>query len=313
MLRYVIRRILYAIPILLGVTAVTFLLFYATVTPVQMARHNLTAKNPSKEQIDQWIKQHGYDKPLGNQFKTYVTDLFTFRFGQSDATGEPISDRIKRSVIPSLQISGLVFVGSLITDIFFAVYFAYYRNTYIDNWGRFLCVVGMSVTYILYIIGGQYVFGKLLHLSPIAGYHDGPSSWKFTMLPAIVGIINGFGGGVRLYRTFILEEIGQDYVRTARAKGVGEAAILFKHVLKNAAIPILTSVVITIPLLITGNLLLESFFGIPGMGGITVDAINGQDFATVRATTFLFTILYIVGAILTDISYALVDPRVRLE
>jgi peptide/nickel transport system permease protein len=310
---YVIRRLLYSVPILLGVTLVTFFLFYMTATPAQMARRNLSAKNPSPAQINTWISQHGYDKPKPVQFGHYVYSLFTFHFGKSDATGESIGDRIRSGIGPSLQIQLLVFIGALITDLFFAVYFAYYRNTYIDNWGRFVCVLMMSITYVVYIISGQFVFGKLLRLSPIAGYHSGLDSWKFALIPMLVGIISGFGSSVRLYRTFMLEEVGQDYVRTARAKGVSEQRILFTHVLKNAAIPILTSVVITIPFLITGSLLLESFFGIPGMGSITFEAIQSQDFATIRATTFLFTILYIIGAIGTDISYAAVDPRVRLE
>lgn len=310
---YVLRRILYAIPILIGVSLLTFCLFYLTVTPEQMARRNLAAKNPTKQQLHEWIVQHGYDKPPARQFVTYVGSLFQFKFGKSDATSEPIADRLKSGVLPSLQIQLLVFLGALITDLFFAVYFAYYRGTYIDNWGRFLCVLMMSITYIVYIISGQYVFGKLLRLSPIAGYHPGIDSWRFALIPMLVGIISGFGSSVRLYRTFILEEVGQDYVRTARAKGINEQRILFQHVLKNAAIPILTSVVMTIPFLVAGSLLLESFFGIPGIGSITFEAIQSNDFATVRATTFLFTILYIVGAIGTDISYAVADPRVRLE
>jgi len=313
MFLYIIRRISYAVPILIGVSLFTFFLFYLTSTPEQMARRNLSAKNPSRSQIHQWIAEHGYDKPRGQQFATYMKSLFLFDFGKSDTTNEPIGDRLRAGIWPSLQIQLLVFTGGVITDVFFAVYFAYYRGTYIDSWGRFVCVMMMSITYIVYIIGGQYVFGKLLQLSPIAGYHSGVESWRFALLPMVVGILSGFGASTRLYRTFILEEINQDYVRTARAKGVSEKSVLFRHVLKNAAIPILTSVVISIPFLITGSLLLESFFGIPGIGSITVEAIFGQDFATVRATAFLFTILYIVGAIMTDISYALADPRIRLE
>lgn len=311
---YVIRRILYAVPILFGVSLFTFVLFYLTATPEEMARRNISSKHPSQVQIHEWITMHGYDKPKWVQFTGYMKELYTFNFGRSDTPGgDKVSDMLKRGIWPSLQIQLLVFIGSLLTDIWFAIYFAYYRGTYIDAWGRFTCVLMMSITYIVYLIVGQYVFGKLLHLSPIAGYRQGWSSWRFCFLPMIVGIVSGYGASVRLYRTFILEEINQDYVRTARAKGVSETQILFRHVLKNASIPIITSVVITIPFLITGSLLLESFFGIPGVGSITFDAIFGQDFAVVRATTFLYTLLYIIGAISTDICYAAVDPRVRLE
>ncbi|MGO8671713.1 MAG: ABC transporter permease [Capsulimonadaceae bacterium] len=313
MLRYLVRRVLYAVPILIGVMLFTFFLFYMSATPAQMARRNISAKNPSHAQIERWITQHGYDKPLSKQFTIYISDLFRFRFGKSDTTNEDIVARLRSGLWPSTQLALLIFIGSLITDVFFAIYFAYYRGTYIDNWGRFVCVLMMSITYILYIIGGQYVFGKLLRLWPIAGYRWGAISWEFMLLPAVVGILSGYGGTVRLYRTFVLDEIGQDYVRTARAKGVSERSILFRHVLKNAAIPIITSVIYAIPFLITGNLLLESFFGIPGVGSVVFDAINSSDFATIRATTFMLTIVYILSAILTDCCYAWVDPRVRLE
>jgi peptide/nickel transport system permease protein len=190
---------------------------------------------------------------------------------------------------------------------------AYFRGTYLDYWTTFLCVLLMSITALVYIMGGQYLLGKILKYFPIAGYQGGLGSWKFVLLPTVVGVIMGLGSSVRFDRTIMLEEMNQDYVRTARAKGVPERAVLFRHVLKNASIPILTSVVLSIPFLLMGSLLLESFFGIPGLGSMTVDAINSQDFAVVRAMVFLGTVLYILGAILTDLSYALVDPRVRLE
>jgi len=313
MLWYVARRILYSIPILIGVTLFTFLLFFVSVTPQQMARHNLSARNPKPAQIKAWVKQHGYDKPKVVQFVDYTKSLFTFQFGKSDATGQDISDRLRHGILPSTELGVIMFTASLITNVFFAVYFAYYRGTYVDNWGRLLCVVVMSITTPVFIIAGQYIFGIILKLWPIAGYHIGMTSWKFVFLPALIGVISGFGGSVRLYRTFILEEINQDYVRTARAKGVPEGRTLFLHVLKNAAIPFITSIVLSIPFLITGSLLYESFFGIPGIGNITVEAVQGQDFATIRAVTFFYTILYVIGAIMTDIAYAAADPRIRLE
>lgn len=313
MLRYIVRRVLYAIPILFGVSLITFILFYMTVTPHQMARRNLPAKNPTPEQIQGWLREHGYDKPLSQQFKKHMSELFLFRFGKSDATGEDIWDRIRTGSGPSFRLGLLIFTFALITDISLALLVAYYRGTYLDLWATFLCVLLMSVAALVYLMAGQFILGKVLRLFPLAGYRGGVLGWKFLLLPTTIGIIMGLGSSVRLYRTFMLEEVNQDYVRTARAKGVREQSILFRHVLKNAAIPLATSIVIAIPFLMTGSLLLESFFGIPGLGSLTFDAIQSQDFAVVRAMVFLGTVLYIIGAIMTDISYALLDPRVRLE
>jgi len=313
MLRYVVRRILYAVPILLGVSLITFFLFYATATPEQMARRNLSAKNPTREQIQEWIQQHGYDKPLPEQFRKHMTELFLLRFGNSDTTSEPIWDRIRVGAGPSAALGALVFFAGLLASISAALWIAYFRGTYVDYWATFLCVLLMSISTLIYIMAGQFLLGKVLKYFPIAGFRPGLEGSRFLLLPMVIGIISGLGGSVRFYRTIMLEEMNQDYVRTARAKGVGEQPVLFRHVLKNASIPILTSSVLSIPFLILGNLLLESFFGIPGVGGYLVDAIQSQDFAVVRAMVFLGTILYIVGAILTDISYAIVDPRVRFE
>lgn len=313
MLRYLVRRLLYAVPILLGVTLVTFLLFYATASPEQMARRNLSAKNPSHEQISAWLVQHGYDKPKSEQLRKHVSELLLLRFGNSDATGQPIWDKIRAGVGPSSLVAAMVFFASLVVSITLAILVAYYRGTYLDTWGVFTCVLLMSITYVLYIIAGQYVLGKLMHYLPLAGYTRGIGAVKFALLPMVIGIISSLGGEVRFYRTIVLEEMNQDYVRTARAKGVSEQAVLFKHVLKNSSIPILTRTILALPFIMMGSILLESFFGIPGLGTMTVDAINSQDFAVIRAMVFLGTILYIIGAALTDICYALVDPRVRLE
>lgn len=313
MLRYLIRRVLYAIPILIGVSLATFILFNVTATPEQIARKNISQKNPTQEQIQQWLKTHGYDKPLLVRFQTHMTEVMLLKFGKSQATGEDIWARIRAGVVPSVSLAALVLVVGVVTDLLIALFVAYFRGTYIDAWGLLLCVLLMSISYVVYLITGQYLLGKVLKYFPVSGFREGPSAWRFLIMPMAIGVISGLGQGVRLYRTFILEEIGQDYVRTARAKGVPEDRVLFQHVLKNSAIPILTNVVMQIPLLLMGSLLLESFFNIPGLGGMTVDAINSQDFAVVRAMVFLGSVLYIIGYILTDVSYALVDPRVRLE
>lgn len=312
MIRYVIRRILYAVPILIGVALLTFILFYVSIRPEDMARRQL-GKNPTPQQVQGWLSQRGYDKPLPQQFAGHIGQLFKFDFGRSDVSNEEIWDKIKVGAPVSFRLGLLLLIGSLLASVSFALMVAYYRGTYIDAAGTFLSVLLMSVVYIVYIIWGQYLFGKVLRWFPIAGWQGGLKSWQFLLLPTLIGVISGLGASVRFYRTVMLDEVNQDYVRTARAKGVAESAILFRHILKNASIPILTSTVSSIPFLILGSLLLESFFGIPGLGGILVDAINSLDFAMVRAMVFLGSVLYIVGAIMTDISYALVDPRVRLE
>jgi peptide/nickel transport system permease protein len=190
---------------------------------------------------------------------------------------------------------------------------AYYRATYVDFWGTIVAVIVMSVSSLFYIIGGQWIFGKILRLFPISGYDVGVNMIKFVTLPVVIGVISGIGIGVRFYRTIFLEEVNRDYVRTARSKGLSEAVILFKHALKNAMIPILTNVVLAIPTLFIGSLVMEAFFAIPGLGSFTIEAIQAQDFAIVRSMVYLGSVLYIVGLLLTDVSYTLVDPRVRFE
>jgi len=324
MLAYIIRRLLYAIPILIGVNLITFFLFFVVNSPDDMARMQLGVKHVTPAAIQQWKQERGYDKPLlfnaGAPGADKFTDtiffdkslaLFAFDFGRAD-DGRDIGHDIQQRMWPSLAIAVPIFLVGMLANITFAMLMAFFRATYIDVWGVVLCVILMSVSGLFYIIGGQYLISKLWHLVPISGYDTGFNAWKFVVLPVVIGVIGGIGAGSRWYRTIFLEEMGKDYVRTARAKGLSEARVLFHHVLKNGMIPILTGAVAVFPLLFMGSLILESFFGIPGLGSYTIDAINNQDFAIVRAMVFLGSVLYIVGLILTDISYTLVDPRVRL-
>jgi len=325
MIAYIIRRLLYAIPILLGVNIFTFTLFFVVNSPDDMARMHLGVKRVTPEAVESWKAERGYEKPLlinaEQQGLARFTDtiffqksvnLFIFNFGQSDS-GRDILYDISQRMWPSLAIAIPVLLVGLLLNITFALLIAFFRATYIDIWGVVLCVIMMSISGLFYIIGGQFVASKLLHLVPISGYETGFASIKFLILPVIIGVIGGIGAGTRWYRTLFLEEINKDYVRTARAKGLAEQLILFRHVFKNALIPILTGVVVILPLLFMGSLITESFFGIPGLGSYTIDAINNQDFAIVRAMVFLGSVLYIIGLILTDISYTFVDPRVRLS
>ncbi len=325
MLNYIIRRVLYAIPILIGVNLITFTLFFVVNTPDDMARMQLGIKRVTPEAIAKWKQERGYDKPLmfndaengvakftNTVFFEKSVAMFAFRFGRAD-DGRDIAYEIKTRMMPSLAIALPVFLLGLGVYIVFALTMVFFRATYVDFWGVVLCVALMSISSLFYIIAGQFLISKLWHLVPISGYGQGLDAAKFLVLPVIIGVLSGAGANTRWYRTLFLEEMGKDYVRTARAKGLPESIVLFGHVLRNALIPILTGAVVVIPLLFLGSLITESFFGIPGLGSYTIDAINSQDFAVVRAMVFLGSLLYIVGLILTDISYTLVDPRIRLE
>lgn len=325
MFAYIVRRLLYAVPILVGVNIITFVLFFVVNSPDDMARMHLGEKRVTEEQLEKWKRERGYDKPLfwnargdgvgrltETIFYTKSVRLFVFDFGSSD-NGRDIGYDIGQRMWPSLAITVPALLLGLAANITFALLLAFFRATYVDLWGVVLCVVMMSISSLFYIIGGQYLFGKLLRLVPISGYAGGIDTIKFVALPVLVALIASIGASTRWYRTIFLEELGKDFVRTARAKGLSERVVMYRHVLGNGLIPILTGVVVLLPTLFIGSLILESFFAIPGLGSYTIDAINNQDFAIVRSMVFLGSALYIIGLILTDISYTVVDPRVRLQ
>ena len=325
MLAYIVRRLLYALPILIGVNLITFALFFVVNTPDDMARMQLGVKRVTPEAIAKWKAERGYDKPLfinasaagvgmltDTIFFSKSARMFAGDFGRAE-DGRDIAREIRTRMGPSLAIALPTFVLGLLVTVSFALLLTFFRASYLDFWGVVLCVAMMSISGLFYIIGGQYLVSKIWKLVPISGYGGGLDAWKFLILPMAIGVISGIGSSARWYRTIFIEEISRDYVRTARAKGLSEVTVLFRHVLRNAMIPILTGVVVVIPLLFMGSLLTESFFGIPGLGSYTIDAINAQDFSVVRSMVFIGSVLYIVGLILTDISYTLVDPRIRFE
>lgn len=325
MAAYIVRRMLYAIPILLGVNLLTFLLFFYVNTPDQMARLHLGVKRVTPEAVQQWKenrnyhlprfwngKEQGIQKATQTIFYQKSMGLFLFRFGKSDE-GRDISHEIFARMGPSLAIALPTFLLGLLVNITLSLFVTYIHGSYLDVAAMVWCVVLMSISGLFYIIGGQFLFANILRLVPISGFESGVSAYKFVVLPVLIGIAGGIGNGVRWYRTLFLEETGKDYIRTARSKGLSESAVLFKHVLRNALIPILTGVVVVIPLLFMGSLIMEAFFGIPGLGNYTIDAIQSQDFNIVRAMVFLGSVLYIFGLTLTDIVYCWVDPRIRME
>jgi len=328
MLTYIIRRLAYGSLTVLGVLGLLFVLFFLVRHPDDIAR-NAVGEKASQDVIDNWKASHGYDMPffVNREFgvadhcrytKTMFADhyvrMLTFNFGRRDFDDTPIMDVIKKGAGPSLCLTVPLFIQGLIIGIVISLFVAMFRETYIDRLVLVICVVTMSIPGILSIIVGQFVLGRMLRWFPVSGFEPDPwLIWRFLAIPIIMGLVRSLGGGVRFYRTVFIEETNKDYVRTARSKGCGEGRLMIHHVLRNAMIPILTNVVMAIPFLFTGSLLMEKFFGIPGMGAMTVDAITGNDFATLRAMVYIGALIFVGAHIMTDISYTIADPRVRLE
>lgn len=342
MISYLIRRVLYGLLVLIGVNLITFILFFQVNSPDDMARLALGGKRVTQEAIEQWKQERGYNLPLlynssptsdgaqpgaltnaqaNSGYTARFTETIFFQksipmfvgdFGRAD-DGRDIQYEIKNRALPSLALAVPVFILGLLLNITFSLILTFFRGTYLDLSGVVLCVLAMSISGLFYIIGGQFLFSKTLNLVPISGFDPGVEAWRFLLLPVVVGVVAGIGGGTRWYRTIFLEEINKDYVRTARSKGLSETQVLSRHVLRNGLIPILTGSVAVIPMLFMGSLISESFFGIPGLGSYTIEAIQSQDFGVVRAMVFLGSALYLVGLILTDVAYTVADPRVRLS
>jgi peptide/nickel transport system permease protein len=311
MLKYIIRRLLYLIPVLLGVSFIIFVLFNLVAGDPSAV---LLGKNATAKQMLELREQLGLNKPLLDQYLDIVKSAFTFDFGYSWATKQQIKDMIIQGAYPSLCLSIPAFVIATVASLLMALLVAFYRGKGIDVSVRVLCIAGQSISALAYILFFQYVFAYKLGWFEISGFEYGfPNFVPFIALPAVIFILLSLGPDVRFFRTVILDEIYQDYVRTARAKGLAELTVLLKHVLRNAMIPIVTYIVIQIPSLILGALLLENFFSIPGLGGITLNALNSSDFPVIKAMAILSSVLYILLSLVTDIIYTIVDPRVKLK
>ncbi|WP_422450558.1 ABC transporter permease [Endozoicomonas sp. ALB091] len=325
MFSYIIRRLCYAIPILIGVNLLTFVLFFIVNTPEDMATAHLGDKYVTEEAVQEWIAEKGYDHPLffngdadglgtltDTIFFNKSLKLFAFDFGTSDA-GRSIQSDVLDRMGPSLALALPTFFIGIFVNISVALMVLMFRGSSLDRFAVVVFVTLMSISYLFYIIFGQYYMAKMSRLFPVSGFNDGIDGWRFLILPIVIGVISGIGASARWYRSLFIEVAGQDFARTARAKGVSEAGVLFRHILPNTMLPVLTGVVVVIPVLFMGSLVMESFFSIPGLGSYLLDAIRAQDFAIVRAMVFLGSVLYIIGLILTDISYTWADPRVRLS
>jgi peptide/nickel transport system permease protein len=323
---YVLRRLAYGALILLGVNLATFFLFFTVNTPDDMARLNLGGKRVTQEAIDKWKVERGYDKPLyfnasepGAKAVTETifwersVSLFALDFGRADgeAAGN-IGHEVATRMVVSMQLALPLFVLQVIASTAFALLLVMFRHSRLDFWGVVACVAMLSISSLFYVIVGQLLFSRGLMLAPISGYASGLDAAKFLVLPIGLSLLARLGGEARLYRAMFLEEIGKDYVRTARAKGLAEHVVLGRHVLRNALIPVITSAGGYLPYVFLGSLVFESFFGLPGLGAYVIEAIGKQDFAVVRTMVFLGSLLYIATYVLIDIAYTWADPRVRL-
>lgn len=326
MWNYVVRRLLYTPLIVIGVLLVTFLLFVVVQGDLST---EIAGRSASAETIAEIRAEYGWDKPLfiniegmkqhgvealfDSQFVKHFVDTVTFDFGRSRASKQRIFELLWDGAGPSLCLTLPMFVGLLSTSLSISLIIAFARGTIWDTILVVICVLGMSLPSLAFILFGQYFLAYKLGWFPIFGYEPGWSGAKFLTLPVLIGIIAGLGSDVRFYRTVMLDEIRADYIRTAYAKGVSTRRVLFIHLLKNALIPVITSVVLAIPFLFLGSLLLERFFGIPGLGYMMIEAIGNRDFKVISAMTFIISVLFVFGNLATDICYALVDPRISLH
>ena len=308
---YILRRLLYVIPVLLGVCFIIFIIFNVGAPDPAFT---LLGRHATVEQIAQLHHELGMDKPLFAQYLDTIKTAFTFDFGYSWSSKQKISEMIKAGAGPSLTLTVPLFFLTLFISISIALIVAFYRGKFIDKVVLLVSIATMSIPGLAYILFGQWFFAYYLGWFEISGYEAGfPNFIPYIILPVLLYLFFSWGPDTRFYRSVILDEVYQDYVRTARSKGLGELTIMFKHVLKNAMIPILTYNVIQIPFLFLGLLLAESFFGIPGLGGIIIKAINTSDFPVIKAMTILSALGFIIFGVITDVLYTVVDPRMKLK
>lgn len=308
---YIIRRLLWGIPILLGVTMAVFLgLHVMKGSPA--AAH--VGKDATLEDLAQFDREQGFDKSYPVQYVNYMKEVITFDFGNSLKNGRPVGEMISEGAGKSVSLTLPALLLTSILAICLALFASYFRGRKTDRAIMVIAVFGMSVSFLVYIVVLQYLLAFLLPIFQIHGYQPGAlERWQFLILPIIIQVIVGVGYDTRFYRSVFVEEIGKDHVTTAYAKGASKRRVMFVHVLKNALIPIVTRVMISIPFLVTGSLLLEQFFGIPGIGSMLLSALDTDDFPVIKALSVLISLLFIVSTILNDVMYAIVDPRVRLK
>jgi peptide/nickel transport system permease protein len=309
---YVVRRLWQLIPTLLGVVLLIFVLFnWVGGDP----EYVLAGKISSREEIENIRRQIGVDQPYWVQLLIFCKQIVTADFGQSWSTHEEVSHIFATRIGPTLTlILPLQFLETVLC-ICLGLGVAYVRGTIIDRSVMLACTFAMSISFLVYIIVGQWLFGFLLGWFPVQGWSD--SEWRnivvYTPLPVFLALLVSIAPTLRLYRSFFLDEINQDYVRTARAKGLPERTVMFKHVLRNAMIPILTNIAIALPGLMIGTFLLEKFFSIPGLGREVITAVERSDFPVIKAITIYLAVFTMLLNLLVDVLYKWVDPRVEFK
>ena len=310
MVAYIVRRMLYMIPVLIGVAVLVFMLFNTVgEDPVRVA----LGVHATPQSIAELRHKWGLDQPVYIQLLDFFRQILTFDYGISFNTGEQLSKMFAAGAAVSLWLTVPPFVAGLFVNIGLGMLVAYYRGSLLDRFATAILVMTMSISYLVYIIAFQYFFAFRLGIFPINGYERGLDGVQYVVLPWFIMLIVTMGEEVRMYRTMFLDETQSDYVRTARAKGLSEPAVLVRHVLQNALIPIVTYTMVAIPFLLMGAFLMERFFSLPGVGDLMITSINTGDFPVLKGLTMVLAIAYATMILLTDIIYAWVDPRVSLR
>jgi peptide/nickel transport system permease protein len=312
MAAYLIRRLWQMIPTLAGVVLLVFFLFkYFGGDPAEV----LGGLNASPEQIQAIRQTLGLDEPVWYQLWIFVKQIVTFNWGQSWATNEAVSNLFATRLPATLTVMIPILILEVLLALPIAMWVAYRRGSLTDRTLMVITTVALSISFLVYVIVGQYVFGFQLGWFPVQGWSD--STWTNLMvyapLPVLLAVAVSLAPQTRLYRSFFLDELGQDYVRTARAKGMTEGTVLFRHVLRNAMIPILTNIGLLLPSIFVGSFLIEVFFSIPGLGREVLLAVNRSDFPVIQAVTIYLALLTMFINLLTDLAYKVADPRVVLK
>jgi peptide/nickel transport system permease protein len=312
MAAYLIRRLWQMIPTLIGVVLLVFFLFKTFGgDPAEI----LGGLNASAEQVDAIREQLGLNKPVWQQLWIFVQQIVTFDWGKSWATNEAVSSLFASRLPATLTVMTPILLLDVLLAIPFALAVAYVRGSLTDRAIMVITTIALSISFLVYVIVGQYVFAFRLGWFPVQGWSD--SVWTnlavYAPLPVLLAVMVGISPQTRLYRSFFLDEIGQDYVRTARAKGLTETRILLKHVLRNALIPILTNVAVALPGIFVGSFLIETFFSIPGLGREVLLAVNRSDYPVIQAVTIYIAVITMLVNLATDVLYKLADPRVVLK
>ncbi len=312
MLAYLIRRLWQMIPTLAGVVLLVFMLFkFFGGDPAEI----LGGLNATAEQVDAIRQQLGLNEPIWVQLWIFVKGIVTFDWGKSWATNESVANLFATRLPATLTVMLPILILDVLLALPIAMWVAYRRGSLTDRTIMVVTTVALSISFLVYVIVGQYVFGFQLGWFPVQGWSD--NLWTnlitYTPLPVLLAVMVGLAPQTRLYRSFFLDELGQDYVRTARAKGMTEGVVLFKHVLRNALIPVLTNVSLQLPGVFVGSFLIETFFSIPGLGREVLLAVNRSDYPVIQAVTVYLAFLSMVINLLTDLMFKVVDPRVVLK